>query len=136
MPIERMAARICREAGARVTTDTFVRDLNLDAAVRDNRKLEVIANGLPLYHGAQLAVDATLVCPVKRNGRPQPRSDTVPGAWLTEARKRKNNTYPELVGGRRCRLIVLAGEVGGRWSDETAIFLRLLARARARTVPE
>ena len=43
-------------------------------------------------------------------------------------------TYPELVGGSRCRLVVLAMEVGGRWSQEAADFIRLLAQARSRSV--
>ena len=43
-------------------------------------------------------------------------------------------TYPELVGRRsRAGLVVLAGEVGGRWSAETMSFLGLLAKARARS---
>ena len=36
---------------------------------------------------------------------------------------------------RRCRLVVLAIEVGGRWSQEATTFLRLLAQAKARTIP-
>ena len=56
------------------------------------------------------------------------------GAALTIARRRKERRYPELVGpGRRARLVVLGLEVGGRWSVETQIFIRLLARARARS---
>ena len=36
---------------------------------------------------------------------------------LQEARRRKERTYPELNGaGGRARLVVLAAEVGGRWS--------------------
>ena len=50
------------------------------------------------------------------------------------AGRRKERSYPELVGPRsRAKLVVLAGEVGGRWSEETATFLRLLAVARARS---
>ena len=48
VPLERAAARICREAGARVSENVFLRDLNLVEAVRGDRQLEVIANGLPL----------------------------------------------------------------------------------------
>ena len=45
-------------------------------------------------------------------------------------------TYPELVGaGARARLVVLALEVGGRWSSEASNFVKLLARARARSEP-
>ena len=52
------------------------------------------------------------------------------------ARFRKERTYPELVGPRRrARLVVLAGEVGGRWSEETRQFLSLLAKAKARPEP-
>ena len=50
------------------------------------------------------------------------------GAVLAEARRRKERTYPELSGeGGRARLVVLAAEVGGRWSEETAKFLVALA---------
>ena len=36
---------------------------------------------------------------------------------------------------QRCRLLVAAVEVGGRWSDEAFRFLVELARAKAREVP-
>jgi len=49
---------------ARVTTNTRVADLNLQHLHRhDDRRIEVIANGLNLWGGAQLAIDATLVFP-------------------------------------------------------------------------
>ena len=34
---------------------------------QDGRHLEVVANGVPLFHGAQLAIDTTLVSPVGRD---------------------------------------------------------------------
>ena len=46
---------------------------------------------------------------------------------LRDARRNKERTYPELLRDRRCRLVVFGIEVGGRWSDEAATFLRLLA---------
>ena len=49
-PLERACARVCREAGARVATNMLFRELNLDGvASNDERQLEVIANGLPLF---------------------------------------------------------------------------------------
>ena len=48
-PLERAAARVCREAGARVTTNTLVRDLNVAVSRFDDRRTEVIANGLPFF---------------------------------------------------------------------------------------
>ena len=101
--------------------------------MRDARRLEVVVDGLPLFGGAQLAVDTTLVSALHCDGsaiRGAPNSD---GIALALARRRKERTYPELVGPRhRARLVVLAGEVAGRWSHETQTFLRLLAKARAR----
>ena len=64
-----MLARICREAGGRVTTNVMVRDLDLEHLQGpDGRRLEVVADGLPLFGGAQLAVDTTLVSAVRGDG--------------------------------------------------------------------
>ena len=44
--------------------------------------------------------------------------------------------YPELTGrNARCRLVVLTGETGGRWSEETRTFVGLLAKAKGREAP-
>ena len=102
----------------------------------DSRRLEVVADGLTLWRGAQLAVDTTLVSPLSRNGAAKRRATNHDGAALDAARKRKEDTYPELTGENgRTRLVVLAAEVGGRWSGETAQFLCALAKARAQSVP-
>ena len=137
-PLEAAAARICREAGGRVQANVFVRDLNVEGPpLEDGRRLEVVANNLPLFGGAQLAIDTTLVSPLRRDGTARPRADTCNGAALSAARRRKEKTYPELAGGGgRARLVVLAAEVGGRWSQESRHFLRQLARARARAEPQ
>ncbi|CAK0791015.1 unnamed protein product, partial [Prorocentrum cordatum] len=137
IPLEKAAARICREAGGRVAENQLLRDLNVDGVdPRDGRKIEVIANGLPLWGGAQLAIDATLVSPVRTDGTAQPRTADEDGVQLAVARGRKEATYPELIGPRRCRLVVLGLEVGGRWSEEALTFVRLLARTRARSAPQ
>lgn len=87
-----------------------------------------MVTGLPLYGGAQLAVDATSVSPLKANGQPHSRSA---GAALHNARRRKETRYPELATSTRCRLVVTAMEVGGRWSEEAYDFLTQLAAAKA-----
>ena len=59
--VESVATRICREGGARVTTNLLVRDMDLRPPnIIDSRRLEVVADGLPLFRGVQLAVDTTL----------------------------------------------------------------------------
>ena len=66
---------------------------------------------------------------------PRRRAGQYAGAALQDARKSKERTYPELLRSRRCRLVVLAIETGGRWSPEATTFLRLLAQTKARAVP-
>ena len=101
----------------------------------DGRRLEVLADNLPLWSAVQLAVDATLVSPVKRDCAPQPKAAVEDGVCLAAARWRKETKYFELLRNRRCRLVVVAHEVGGRWSEEAWTFLTLLARVKAHTAP-
>ena len=110
--------------------------MNLDVPVQDARRIEVVCNGLPLWHGERLAVDATLVSPLGRDGQPRANADAHPGIVVAQATRRKQRqTYPELERARRCHLVVFGLEVGGRWAPEAATFIRLLARARAAEVP-
>ena len=103
-----MVARICREAGGRVTTNVPVRNLDLvGPGVEDNRRLEVVADGLPLFGGAQLAIDTTEVSAWRR-------AATHDGVATTEAR-RKMPDLPRVAW-------VVAVEVGGRWSHEILEF--------------
>ena len=127
--LESAAARVCREAGGRVVTNMFVRDMDLGVPVAgDNRRLEVVIDGLPL-HGA---VDTTLVSSVRGSGEPRQGAATTDGVALTQARRRKEKTYRELTGqGPGARLVVLALEVGGRWSAEAKSFVGAKARARS-----
>ena len=105
---------MCREAGARVTTNVFIRDLGLAEFRRlDGRRIEVIADGLTLFQGAQLAIDTTMVSPLRRDGTTRRGAGRRPGVALEQARRTKE----------------------GRWSDETAQFLRCLAKAKAETAP-
>ena len=134
-PLERAAAAVCREAGGRVATNVFLRDLNIGAALTDGRRLEVVAHGLPAYAGAQVAVDVTLVSPLTGAGAPQPHADASPGACLRAATARKRHTYPEFGPSARCQLQILAFEVGGRWAPEVDAFLTALATGKARAAP-
>jgi len=113
-----------------------VADFNLAQVTRqDDRCIEVIANGLNLWGGAQLAIDTTLVSPLTGDGQPRRRAGTYAGAALHTTRRSKERTYPEFLQSRRCRLVVLAFETGGRWSHEATNFIRLLAQSKARQAP-
>ena len=83
-PWESCAVRICREAGARVSTNIRVQDLDfLPGGQLDDRRLEVVADGLPLFHGAQLAIDTTLVSLVRADGAPRRQCATRETALLS-----------------------------------------------------
>ena len=97
----------------RVARNVRVADMNIDVPVGDARRIEVVCNGLPLWHGAQLAVDATLVSPLTRDGQPQPAANAQPGVALARAEQRKRrHTYPELLRARRCPFVVFGIETG------------------------
>ena len=58
--LERATEQVCREAGARVSTNVFVQDKDLaEYNFLDNRRLEVVADGLSLWNGSQLAIDTS-----------------------------------------------------------------------------
>ena len=134
-PLERAAARICREPGATVALNVRLRDLNVDVARQTERRIEVIANGLALWGGSQFAVDTALVSLRTSAGAPRRAGGRTADAALSHAHKAKERTYPELQQSARCKLVVLALELGGRWSTEAATFAhsgppRLLPRSR------
>ena len=137
MPLERTWARVCREAGATVLQNYLLRELNLEEHLRadDGRRLEVVADGLPFWSGAQVALDATLVSPVRRDGTAYPRTAAENGVRLEAARRRKELKYPELLDQRRSKLVVAALEIGGQWFEEAWTFFTLLAQAKARSAP-
>ena len=78
-----------------MTTNVLLRDLDLGfvGAEADGRRLEIVVDGLSLFSGAQLAVDTTLVCALRRDGRPTTRAAVEDGARVTRVRKRKEATY-------------------------------------------
>ena len=80
--------------------------MDLGAPVHDSRRLEILAEGLPLYGGVQLAIDTTLVSThhcdgsARRVKRADSKSALIPN-WSAP-------------GGSPGWWVVLAGEVAGR----------------------
>ena len=107
------AARICREAGGRVTTNVMVRDL-VGPHVDDARRL-----GTGFLFLAQLAVDTTPVSARRTDGSARRRAAQQDPLAAEAARQRNVRTYPGLVGPhRRLLFVVLALEVGGNAGQE------------------
>ena len=107
-------ARICREAGARVKENQLLRDL---VAADDQRRIEVIANGLPFWGGKQVAIDTTVVSALTGRGMAR-------GRRQGQAEQDKCRRYHELVNGSRCHLRVMAFEVARQWSPTAFTFLQ------------
>ena len=87
--------------------------MNVDVAASDERAVEVLASGLPVYHGAQLAVDITLRSALSASGLPRFNAAVVDGAVCGRARDDKERKCAELLHGDRCRLVVVALETEG-----------------------
>ena len=93
--LESAAGRVCREAGARVATNQFVRDPVLGVPnANDNQRLEVVADGLPLFGGVQLAVDTTLVSAVRGDGEPVPGAADRDGLAFEESSSAQGSHLP------------------------------------------
>jgi hypothetical protein len=102
----------------------------------DGRRIEILSDGLHLFHGAQLAIGATLVSALDGKGRAHAHCATIDSHASLEARKKKEKTYPELMSRRsRTRLVVFVVEVGGRMSKEAATFVAAVATSRAHDEP-
>ena len=120
-PLERAAARMCLEAGARVATNVLLRDVNVGLPLADSRRIEVLANGLPLWQGAEVAVDTTLVCPLTCSGETRPGTEREPGLALqTAANRKRRAVYPELLAAKRCELCPAAYPRRGGRERQTA----------------
>ena len=107
----------------------------MNVPAQDSRQIEVLAQGLPCHGGIQLAVDITLRSAVSCAGEAHPHAADHDGAVLLQARQDTEATYPELASSGRCKLVVLAMETGGRWSEEAVQTLQTLAHSKARDAP-
>ena len=125
---------LLREVGATVRQNVFVRDVNVEVGVDDARQIEVLAQDLLCYGGVQMAVDITLRSVLTCQGEAHAHAAD-DGAMLTKARADKEARYPELATSGRCKLIVMAMETGGRWSEESVAVLRELSHVKAQEAP-
>ena len=74
----------------------FVRNVDLGVPrTGDNRRLEVVVDGVPLFNGRQLAVDTTLVSALKGNGEPRRGAADHDGVALREARRVKESGHTQ-----------------------------------------
>ena len=131
-PLEKAWARVFREAQAHVRWKPLLGEVLLLEDPTDGRQLDFVASGLPLHAGIPLCCDSTTVAPLHQDGSPWPRAAVEDGVSLRRARADKETKYWELLGSNEAHLVVLACEVGGRWSAEATAMVRDLVAARVR----
>ena len=104
---------------------------------KDKRAVEFCVYGLPLSaFGVPCLCDCTQVSVLSAEGVPHPKTTTVAGIRIEIAEARKPKKYREAAQARgRVRLVTLACETGGRWSDGCVNFVRVLAKHKASEAP-
>ena len=116
-PAPRTWRQVLTEAGPLVRNNQTLGKMSMEGvSPMDDRKAEILATGLALYQGIPLMCDDSLVSPNKADGIARPRAAHEPGIAIANIEDVKATTYPELVSSTQCKFLVLAGEVGGRWS--------------------
>ena len=116
MPQERTWRRILTEAGAVVQKNQKLADMKIEVvSPMDDRMVEIMATGLPLYQGMPLVCDASLVSPIKLNGIARPRAAHEPGIAIANVEDAQAMTDSELISSTQCKFVALTGAVGGRW---------------------
>ena len=93
-PTECTVARIFREAGACVRQNVFPSDMNFNDTPQDSRRIKVLAQDLPCFSGAQLAVDITLRSALTSNGEAHPQAADVDGAVFNPGKTRQGANVP------------------------------------------
>ena len=97
----------------------------------DNRRLDVVVDGLPLRGGVQLAVDTTLVSSVRGSGETRRSNHGRCGLDPSQEMQREDPQGVDRPQGPGLAWWFSTLEVGGRWSVEAKSFVGQLAKAHA-----
>ena len=111
-PLERAAALTCREAAEPPLPSTL--GFVISTLLSSCRRIDVIANGLALWGGSQLAVDTALVSLWTSASARGGAAGRTAGAAFALACKDKERTYPAFRQYVRSKLVVVALELGSK----------------------
>ena len=102
--------------GAEIARHVRLADMNLDVPVSDELGIEVVANGLPLARAPDATIGVLAHFSPRTPTRAQTSSPVPPCRPQPSASGIKRRQ--ELERARRCRLVVVGLEVGGRFGAE------------------
>ena len=127
------------EAGYKVRNERMLRDTHLEVELGDQRRMDLVAAPGALapgaFRGLPLFCNVTVVSPHSQSGAARGSSANSNGAVLRTAVNRKRGTYSDIPDSGVARLVVLACEVYGRWSEDALLLVRQLAEAKPREAP-
>ena len=110
-------AERCREGDGRVRTKAFVRDLDVPGAhPGDDRRLEAVVDGMPLFDNEQLKVDITLVCALHGDDRSRRRVTEMDGVVIIAVVKAKEPSVR-----RRADMSSAGHPYCGTWGEGSCI---------------
>ena len=102
----------------------------------DDRRIDILARGPPLYGGLPICGDAALVSVLHADGTPWRWADERDGVALEHTAKQHLATYWEVNAAPRLHFLMLGAELGGRISPEALSALHQLAAAKASEAPQ
>ena len=121
IPLEKAFVQIVKEAGGYAKHNVPIDRIQAQGIARgDQRRLDGVGWGLPIFEGLPIVMDATIRSPLTGAGLPAPGSYRKDGATFRQARYDKRRAYPELHDSPACTFLTLSCETGGRWSKEVS----------------
>ena len=97
--LESVAARVCREGGAKVSTNVMLRGLDLLPQDRPDKTFGGCRWWSAAAPWSQLAIDTTMVSPLRRDGVPRPRSMSGRG-FFGHSQETEGETLPRAFGSQ------------------------------------
>ena len=113
-----------------MSTNTPLTDLNIEHSTRpDDRRMEVLVNGLTLWGGTPLAKNTALVSALTRDGQPRRRAGRFARGSVA-GRKEGGRNGPARNSSGAIAADPWCSELkpGGRWSQKTSTFVTRLAQ--------
>ena len=99
--------------------------------------MDICSSGIPgVFGGKPLFCDATMVSPLKGNGRPISRAHLTDGRALEKANHRNAfRDYPDVHNSSEAKLLCLGVETFGRWDPHCIRLIRELVKYRSLFCP-
>ena len=110
----------------------MLRDSHIPVHPDDQRRLDIVATGLPIAQGLPLFCDVTVLSPLTRNGDARPGTSNQGGSLLAAAERENNDMYEEIRSSGFGTLLCLGAETYGRWGAQAVWLVPALATERTR----